>query len=177
VRDLLPLSRSESDRVFSRAADSVHANLYATIITSLIDAVGGGLLFWVLGLPAPVLWSVVIFVLAILPVVGAGLVWVPAAAYLGMSGNWLGFTALVTWGVLTSILVDNLLYVRLAGDRMRMHAVPAMIAFLGGIAVFGVSGMILGPAIFAVTEAVVDVWKLRRAQAEGDASGVSLASV
>jgi predicted PurR-regulated permease PerM len=161
VRDLLPLSRAESDRVFARAADSVHANLYATVVTSVIDATGGGLMFWALGLPAPVLWGVVIFVLSILPIVGAGLVWGPAALYLAMTGRWLAAAALVAWGVLSFLIVDNVIYVRLAGERMRMHDVPALIAFLGGLAVFGVSGMILGPAILAVTLAVVEVWKRR----------------
>jgi predicted PurR-regulated permease PerM len=161
LRDLLPLSRSESDQVFARAADSVHANLHATIVTSLIDSAGGGLMFWALGLPAPFLWTAVMFVLSLLPVVGAGLVWVPAVAYLALSGRWLAALALLAWGVLTFIIVDNIVYVRLAGERMRMHAVPALIAFLGGLAVFGVSGMILGPAILAVTVAFLEVWKRR----------------
>ena len=57
-------------------------------------------------------------------------------------------------GVLTATFVDNILYVRLAGGRMRMHDVPVLVSFLGGLAVFGMSGMILGPAILAVTEAL-----------------------
>jgi len=159
VRDVLPLSRAECDRVLARAADSVHANLYATLVTSLIDAVSGGLMFWALGLPSPVLWGVVMFVLSILPVVGTALVWVPAAAYLAVTGSWLAAVALVVWGIVEWIIVDNIIYVRLAGERMRMHDVPAMIAFLGGIAVFGMSGMILGPAIMAVTIALLDLWR------------------
>jgi len=161
LRDLLPLTRAESDDVFARAEDSVHANLYATIITSLIDSTGGGLMFWWLGLPAPLLWGVIMFVLSILPIVGAALVWFPAAVYLALSGQWLGGLALLAWGVISFIIVDNIIYVRLAGQRMRMHEVPAMIAFLGGIAVFGLSGMILGPAIIAVTSAFLAVWRRR----------------
>jgi predicted PurR-regulated permease PerM len=159
LRELLPLSREESNRVFARAADSVHANLYATFVTSLIDATGGGLMFWALGLPAPVLWAAVMFVLSILPVVGAGLVWLPAAAYLALAGRWLAAGALAGWGVLSFLIVDNVVYVRLAGERMRMHPVPALVAFLGGVAVFGLSGMILGPAILAVTAAVLEAWR------------------
>src|SRR5262245_39197905 len=99
------------------------------------------------------------FVLSFLPVVGAGLVWLPAAAYLAMSGGWLQALALVAWGLLTFAIVDNVIYVRLAGEQMRLHDVPALIAFLGGIAVFGVSGMILGPAVLAVTVALLEAWK------------------
>jgi predicted PurR-regulated permease PerM len=163
VRDLLPLTKSETDQVFVRVAESVYANLYANALTSLIDATGFGVLFWLVGLPAPVLWAVVMFVLSLLPIVGAGLVWIPAAVYLVIAGRWLSGAAVVGWGVLCFIVVDNFLYVRLVGERMRMHDVLALISFVGGIAIFGMSGMILGPAILAVTIAILEVWKRRMA--------------
>jgi predicted PurR-regulated permease PerM len=161
LRQFVPLTRAESDRVFSSAADSVHANLYATMVTGFIDSVTGATLFWILGLPAPFLWGAVMFVLSILPVVGAGLVWFPAAIYLAMSGSWPQALAILTWGAVTAVAVDYILYARLAGDRMRMHPVPALLAFLGGLAVFGLSGMILGPAIVAMTAAMLELWRER----------------
>lgn len=161
LRDLLPLSRDECDRVIASAADSVHANLYATLVTSVIDTIGGGLMFWFLGVPAPIIWAAAMFILSLLPILGAGLVWFPAAIYLILSGHSLAAAALLAWGFGSFIVVDNFLYARLASDKMRLHPVPAMIAFLGGIAIFGMSGMILGPAILAVALAVLDVWKDR----------------
>lgn len=166
ARRLLPMRRNEADRVLDGAAGSVYANLYAALLTSAIDGVTGGLLFWALGLPSPVTWGVVLFVLSLLPVAGIFLVWVPAAVYLGAIGNWGGAAALAAWGVGCSVLVDTLLYTRLAGDRMRLHEVPALLAFLGGIAVFGASGVILGPGILAVTVAVLEVWHYRAAGEE-----------
>ncbi len=165
VRRLLPVRRAEADRVFDGAAGSVYANLYATLVTSAIDGVGLGLMFWVVGLPSPVTWGVVTFVLSFLPILGTYIVWMPAAIYLGMIGNWGGAAALLAYGVIAWCIVDNIIYVRIAGDRMRLHEVPALIAFLGGVAVFGASGMILGPGILAVTVAVLDVWHDR---AEGE---------
>ena len=171
LRELLPLSRAESDLVLSRAGDSIHANLHATVVTSVIDTTGFGLLFWALDLPAPILWSVVMFLLSLLPVFGAGVVWVPAAVYLALTGQWLSAAALLGWGVLTFIFVDNALYVRLAGKRMQMHDVPALVAFLGGLALFGMSGMILGPVILAITVALLEVWKHRMATIGSPTSG------
>jgi predicted PurR-regulated permease PerM len=168
LRDLLPLSRSECDRILARAADSVHANLYASVITSLIDTAGGIAMFWLLGLPSPFLWGVVMFVLCLLPIVGATMVWIPAAVFLLLSGKWPHAAALVTWGITTSIVVDNLLYAKLSGKRMRMHEVPALLAFLGGLAIFGMSGVILGPAILAVTIALLEVWRRRQSDAKCD---------
>ena len=166
-RDLLPLSREEEDWVFLRAADSVHATLYATIVTSLIDSAGFGLLFWWSGLPAPFLWTAFLFILSLLPVLGAAMVWLPSAGYLAMTGGWGAAVAVLAWGAFTFVTVDNFLYVRLAGNRMRMHPVPALIAFLGGVALFGASGMILGPVVVAVTMAVLEVWKRRLAASAG----------
>jgi predicted PurR-regulated permease PerM len=161
VRRLLPLTGDEADHVFTRVADSVYANLYATLVTSLIDAVGGGLMFWLLGLPSPILWGVVMFVLSILPIVGTFIVWMPAAVYLAMSGDWPKGLALAGWGVAGWLVVDNYVYVWVAGKRMQLHQVPALIAFLGGLALFGTSGMILGPAVLAVTVALLEVWHRR----------------
>ena len=161
LKAFLPLSDQECTQVFDSAQESVRANLYATIVTSVIDCTIGGFLFWMVGLPAPILWTIVMFILSILPIVGAGLVWVHAAIFLIMTGHVIGGLIILTWGCLTFIVVDNLLYVRLAGDRMKLHEVYALIAFMGGITVFGISGMILGPAIFAMTAALIDVWKDR----------------
>jgi predicted PurR-regulated permease PerM len=105
------------------------------------------------------------FFLSLLPMLGAWMVWLPAVAYLALAGQPVSAAILLTWGVAFSVLVDNLLYIRIAGDRMRLHQVPALLGFLGGLAVFGVSGIILGPAIVAATAAVLDVWH-RRATAE-----------
>lgn len=161
LRELLPLSHTESEQVFAGAAGSVHANLRANLITSAIDSTAGGLVFWAVGLPAPLLWAAVMFILALLPILGAGLVWVPAALYLIATGKWLGAAAILTVGIICFVFVDNLLFSRLAGDKMRMHPVLTLIAFLGGIALFGTSGMVLGPAAFAVTLAVIEVWRRR----------------
>jgi predicted PurR-regulated permease PerM len=163
VRTLLPLSADESDRVLRTAAGSIHANLHANFLTSVIDGVGGGLVFWLLGLPAPVTWGFVMFVLSFIPMFGTWLAWGPATAYLALSGNWGGAAGMLAWGLTSAFVVGWVIYTRLAGERMRLHPVPTLLAFLGGLAVFGVSGIVLGPVILAVTVAVLDVWRFRAA--------------
>jgi predicted PurR-regulated permease PerM len=165
VEGLLPMTRQEADRVMEGTAASVHATLRASLITSVVAATSGGLLFWLLGLPSPATWGAVMFFLSLLPMLGAWMVWIPAAVYLALVGQVVSAAILLGWGVAFSILVDNLLYMRIAGNRMRLHQVPALLSFLGGLAVFGVSGIILGPAILAATTAVLDVWH-RRATGE-----------
>lgn len=161
VDDLSPLSHDESGYLFDRVAGSIHATVYATVVTSVAQGVTGGLLFWALGLPHALLWGTVMTVLGILPIVGAFLVWAPAAVYLAIEDRWGSAAILVAWGLLMAGPVCNWFYAYLAGDRMRLHPVPVLIAFVGGLAVFGVSGMVLGPAILAVTMGLIDVWRRR----------------
>lgn len=163
VRKFIPLTPEAGDRVIGRAEDAIHATVYGTVLTSVLQGVTGGLLFWALGLPAPVLWGAVMVVVGILPFVGAFLVWVPAAIYLATEDRWGAAVAVVAWGLIMAGPVTNYLYATVAGDRMRMHPVPTLIAFVGGLAVFGVSGMILGPCILAVTVALLAIWRHRAA--------------
>lgn len=169
LRLYLPISKEECDTLTASVSDSVHANLYATLVTSTINSLGFGAMFYFLGLPAPVVWTAVMFVLSILPIVGAGMVWAPASVYLLLSGQTLSGVVILAWGAFTFIAVDNFLYMRIAGQRMRLHPVPAMVAFLGGLAVFGVSGMILGPAILAITTAAIELWQRRLRNPAGPA--------
>ena len=108
----------------------------------------------------------------LLPVPGSVAVWLPAAAYLAVTGRWLGVGVVLGGGALTATLVDGLLYARLVGERLRMHSAVALVALLGGLAVFGISGVVLGPAILAVTEAILEVMK-RRTTCEDDARAIS----
>ena len=171
ARGFVPLAPAVADRVFTRASDAIHATIYGTFVTAAVQGITGGLVFWAVGLPAPVLWAVVMTVLGILPFVGAFLVWVPAAVYLASQGQWWQAGVVVVWGLVMAGPVCNYLYAVLAGDRMKMHPVPVLLTFIGGLAVFGVSGMILGPCVLAVTLALIDVWRHRTAD------GLPLAAV
>lgn len=159
LKDLSPLSRGETDYLFTRVSDSVHATIYVTVLISALQGLTGGLLFWALGLPAPVLWGAVMFVLGVIPLLGAFLVWGPAAVALALADRWGAAVLLVTWGLLMAGPVGNWMYGYLAGGRLRLHPVPVLIAFVGGLVVFGVAGMVLGPAALAVTLGLLDVWR------------------
>lgn len=100
-------------------------------------------------------------ILGILPFVGEFVVWVPAALYLATEGQWWQAVVLAVWGVVMAGPVCNYVYAVAAGQRLKLHPVPTLLAFIGGLAVFGVAGMILGPCVLAVTLALIDVWRTR----------------
>jgi predicted PurR-regulated permease PerM len=166
LRGVLPLDRTEADALFRRVDDAVHATVYGTIMAAVVQGVTGGLLFWALGIQAAVLWGAAMFVLGVLPFLGAFLVWVPAAVWLATADRWGAAFLLAGWGLLMAGPVCNWLYAHFAAGRMKIHPVPSLIAFVGGLAVFGVSGMVIGPVIVAVADGLIRVWRHRLGPAD-----------
>lgn len=163
LRSLMPVSHAETDRIFRRVADTIHATVFGTLVIALVQGALGGLMFWWLGIPAPLLWGVLMGLLAIIPVLGAFVVWIPAALILALQGAWVKAVILTIWGAVVIGLIDNLLYPFLVGKKLRFHTLPVFIAIVGGLSVFGAAGLILGPVILAVTDALLSIWRQRTA--------------
>ena len=169
LRSLSPLSEAEMDRLFSRVGDTIYATVYGTLAVSALQGLLGGLMFWWLGLPAPLLWGVVMALLAVLPVLGAFVIWIPAALFLALEGSWGKALILTLWGMLVVGTVDNLLRPILVGKRLRLHAVLIFISVVGGLMLFGPAGLILGPVALTVTTVLLEIWRSRTAaEAVGD---------
>jgi predicted PurR-regulated permease PerM len=150
-----------------RAADASHATFYGTIVCAAVQGTLGGLMFWWLGLPAPLLWGVIMGLLAIVPVFGAFVVWIPAAAVLALDGQWGKALILSVWGSVVVGGIDNVLYPILVGNRLRLHTVPAFVSVVGGLVVFGASGVILGPLAVTTTLSLLEIWRVRTRPAPG----------
>lgn len=158
LRSGLPLTHMEMDRLLNRVADTIHATIYGTMIVAAVQGFLGGLMFWWLGLPAPLLWGVVMGLLAIIPLLGAFIVWVPAALFLFIDGNWGQAIVLSLWGLIVVGTIDNLLRPILVGQRLQLPTVLAFISVVGGIAVFGPAGLILGPVTLTITMVLLEIW-------------------
>lgn len=172
LRRLVPLSEGKTEKGFASVTDTIYATIYGTLVVALVQGALGGLMFWWLGLPAPFVWGVVMALLAIVPVLGAFVVWVPAAIFLALEGNWGKAAILTGWGLVVIALIDNLLYPILVGKRLRLHTLPVFFAILGGLTLFGASGLILGPVVLAVTAALIDVWRRRTIGGRAAEAGV-----
>jgi predicted PurR-regulated permease PerM len=159
--DMSPLPEAEMHRLFRRVADTVYATIYGTLVVAAVQGVLGGLVFWWLALPAPLLWGLVMAALAIVPVLGAFIVWVPTAFFLALNGSWGDALTLTVWGVVVVGGSDNLLYPMLIRDRMRLHTIPAFISVVGGLLLFGASGLILGPVAVTITIFLLRFWGTR----------------
>jgi predicted PurR-regulated permease PerM len=125
----------------------------------MIQGVLGGLMFWWLSLPTPLLWGIIMGLLAIIPVLGAFIIWIPAAIFLWLSGHPGNALILILWGTIVVGGIDNLIYPMLVGNRLKMHTVPTFISLVGGLILFGAPGLILGPVVLTVTIFLVQYWR------------------
>jgi predicted PurR-regulated permease PerM len=157
--EMLPLERSQSEEIFTRTRDVIDASLYGVLVIAMIQGALGGLAFWVLGLPSAIVWAVVMIFLSMIPMAGAFIVWVPAAIYLAATGHWVKALILVAWGVLVIGTIDNFLRPKLVGEKTRLHELFIFFSVLGGLKVFGVLGIVLGPVVLAITLALLDVFR------------------
>ncbi len=161
LQSLSSLTSTETRYVLSRFVDTIHATVFGKLVVAAVQGTLSGLMFWWLGLPLPILWGAVMGMLSIVPVLGAFVVWVPAAIYLALEGDWGKALVLTAWGMGVVATIDNILYPMLVGDRLKLHAVATFIGAIGGILAFGAAGLILGPAIISVTLALIKILKKR----------------
>ena len=157
IRSFLPLSESETDTLFCRVNDTIHATLYGMLALSVLQGVLGGLMFWWLGVPSPWFWALVAAVFAFVPVVDTFVLWLPAAVYLGLEGRWGEALGVAALGSLLVRAIENFLYPVLVKDRLRVPSVSIFVSLVGGLLLFGWSGLVLGPVILTVTSALLEI--------------------
>jgi predicted PurR-regulated permease PerM len=157
IRSFLPLGESETNTLFCRVNDTIHATLYGMLALSALQGVLGGLIFWWLGVPAPWFWALVAALFAFVPVVDTFVLWLPAAVYLGLEGRWGEALGVAALGSLLVRALENFLYPVLVKDRLRVPSVSIFVALIGGLLLFGWSGLVLGPVILTATSALLEI--------------------
>jgi len=155
--DQLPLARDRALKILIHTRDIISASVYGVLVIALIQGTLGGLMFWFLGIPSSLVWGVLMVLLSTIPMAGAFVVWAPAAIFLILTGHWIQAVILTIWGVLVIGSIDNFLRPKLVGQKARMHELVIFFSVLGGLSVFGVLGILLGPVVVALTIALLEV--------------------
>ncbi len=161
ARSLLPLSDQETDHLLDNMGSTINATALGRLVIGIIQGVLAGLAFWVLGVPNTMLWTAVTIVASILPAVGASIVWIPVAVYLGFTGHLGQGRSSYCLGTFVVSSIDNFLYPVLVGSKLNQHTVSVLLAILGGVVIFGFSGVILGPLAFTIATTLLDFWRRR----------------
>jgi predicted PurR-regulated permease PerM len=161
VRRRLPLSDPEISLLLTRLKNMVRATVFGKMVTALIQGSLGGAMFWILGLPGALLWSVAMSLLSLIPGFGSFLVWAPAAAWLAVSGHWVKAIILTGWGIGVVGTIDNFIYPLLVGRDVRIHSLLLFIALLGGVLMFGATGLVLGPLVIETGLTLIEILRQR----------------
>lgn len=166
TRALLPMAASEMNALFQRVSDTIYATIYGTLAVAGVQGVLGGFMLWCLGVQAALLWGLVMAILAVVPVLGAFIVWIPIAIFLALEGSLGKALILSLWGIFVVGTIDNLLRPMLVGNRLKLHTVLAFLSVVGGLSLFGASGLILGPVILTITILLLEIWSTRSSKSK-----------
>jgi predicted PurR-regulated permease PerM len=160
LRYLSPLRRNYEDMILDRFLLISRATLKGTLVIGLIQGSLGGLALLVAGVDTWLLWSFVMVILSVIPIAGAWLVMAPAAVIQFFMGNiWQGIVILAA-NTLVISNIDNVLRPRLVGRDAKMHDLLIFTSTIGGIAVFGIMGFVVGPVIAALFVTILDIYAL-----------------
>ena len=158
LRRALPFEELRRERMMRQTRDLVYASVAAGLLIASLQGLAGGLVFAVLGLGAPVFWGVMMGFLALLPFVGTWVVWVPAAVWLMATGQIVKGIILVVLGGAVVGSIDNILRPAILSGRTQMNGLLMFISLLGGVSVFGLLGIVLGPLITALVTGLFEAY-------------------
>jgi len=159
LRRLLPMDPEHQERLFTNIVNAVTAVVHGCLVVAMIQGFLAGLAYWVLGVPYALVWGVVTAFFALLPVGGSTIVTIPVTIYLFLQGNVVRGVLMVIWALGVVGAVDNVLKPMFIGTRLKLPMLFLFFGILGGLAVFGALGLILGPVLLALLAALLDLYR------------------
>jgi len=168
LQHLLPMDRVHQERLIKNIVDAVVAVVHGSLVVASVQGLLAGAAYWATGVPFSVLWGVVTAFVSLLPVGGSALVSIPASIYLFLQGETVGGIILLVWCLGFVGMVDNILKPLLIGNRLGLPVLLLFFGILGGLSLFGPVGIILGPALFALLRALLDLYSEEYVKAEGE---------
>ncbi len=159
MRSISPLSKSKEKIVIKQFKDITYSTIYGRFVVGIVQGLLAGLGFLIFGVKSALILTVLAMFLAVLPVLGVFLIWIPVAIYMFVQGNVAIAIAFVLYNLILVSNIDNLLMVYIVSNRTTLSPVFALLSSLGGLFLFGVIGLILGPLIFAYFIILVDLYR------------------
>ncbi|PIN73637.1 hypothetical protein COV20_05430 [Candidatus Woesearchaeota archaeon CG10_big_fil_rev_8_21_14_0_10_45_16] len=159
IFELIPLQERHKNQIFQRLKDTINAVIGGNISTALLQGLTGGLIFFILGIPSPFFWGLMMAILAFIPAVGPAVIWLPAVVILFVQGNILQSVILIVYCVLVLGSIDAFLKPKLIGDKIKMSSFWILLGVIGGLQVFGLLGFFLGPLILALLSSFIQMYR------------------
>lgn len=162
---MLPMERKEALDLVTSVEVTIRAAFLGHLAVAAIQGIVAAIVFALLRVTGAAPLGILTALAAMVPTFGAYVVWLPVAVYLGLAGRWLPAILLIAIGSLVISTLDNLLYPLLVGAQLRQHPAIILLALLGGVWMFGIAGLVLGPVLFSMAMALLHIWQARNQQA------------
>ncbi len=164
IREVIPMSPEKTHITIRHLKNVIQSTMYGGVVVALIQGALGGIMFAALGLPAPVFWGAVMAFLAFIPILGTYLVYIPAGLIMLFTGHYVKGIILISIGTVVVSQIDNVLRPMLVSGRTGMHTMLLFLSIMGGIGMFGLLGIVLGPFIAAVFVSIFNIFRLKLAE-------------
>lgn len=158
LRQILPFDRESREEIVGKSRDLIFASVTLALASAVLHGLAGGIGFAIVGITAPLFWGVAIAFFSLLPVVGDLIIWIPAMIDLAVTGHWGRAIVLAVIVTIVAGFVDNVMRPWFLSGRAQMNGLIVFVAVIGGIAVFGLLGIVLGPIIVAAAASVLDLY-------------------
>jgi len=162
-RNVLPLPEGKYEKIIARFDDLSRGVILGQVVVGAIQGVLAWIAFVIVAVPNPILWGFLTFIISIIPMLGAAIVWVPICLYLFIKGYYIGSLwraiFLLLYGTLVISTIDNILKPKIVGDRARIHPLVVLFGILGGIQLFGLPGVLIGPLVLTLFDVMIEIYK------------------
>ena len=159
IFDVSPLPKAQEERLVSKFQDMAGAILIGNGVSAIIQGVLGGGVFALVGLQSPMLWGVIMGLLAFLPIVGIGVVFLPATVILFLMGRYGAAVFFIVFYIVITVLIEYLFKPRVVGKRVQMHTMLVFLSIIGGLKLFGILGIIYGPLVVTAFLTLADIYQ------------------
>lgn len=167
IKDHLPLKEEYKEKILERFKKLIDATIYGVIVVGLVQGAVGTVGLFIFDIPSPLLWGAVMTILAMLPLVGAGWVWLPASLLKIASGDTFNGFGLMLYGFLIVSTIDNLIKPHLISKRAKTHPIVILLGILGGIKLFGLMGIFIGPIILTIFLLFLEIYIAEKNEVKG----------
>ncbi|HLC57686.1 MAG TPA: AI-2E family transporter [Candidatus Nanoarchaeia archaeon] len=150
LESLLPFRHEEKQFLHNEFKKTASGVMYSVVLTGLIEGVLGAVGFYIFGVPSPILWGLIMFILTFIPGLGTILVWGPAGIIKLIQGSTFSGIGIIIYGVLLIILVEFMLKNKIIVDKSKIHPLIVLLGVLGGLKFLGLVGLIIGPVILGM---------------------------
>ncbi|MFZ5981888.1 MAG: AI-2E family transporter [Candidatus Zixiibacteriota bacterium] len=161
IRRLLPLTPNQINVTFKQLRDIIQATMYGGVVVAMIQGMIGGILFFIVGIPSAVFWGAVMAFLSIIPFLGAFIIYIPAGIILILGGSFVKGLVVIGLGTIVISQIDNILRPLLMSGKTSMHPLLLFFTIMGGIYLFGLLGLIVGPIITAIFLTILKIFEFK----------------